>query len=78
VAYKRFAKVLQLRLQPVVMELVSPDQSAFLPLLFILDNLLLTMETMAWAKASQQPLIFLKLDFSKAYDMVEWGFIFNP
>ena len=51
--------------------LVSPDQSAFLPLCFILDNLLLTMEAMAWAEVSQQPLIFLKLDFSKAYNMVD-------
>jgi hypothetical protein len=75
VAYKLFAKVLQLRLQPVLMELISPDQSTFLPLRFILDNLLLTMETMAWVEASHQPLIFLKLDFSNAYDMVDWGFL---
>jgi hypothetical protein len=26
---------------------------------------------------SNQPLIFLKLDFSKAYDMVEYGFLFG-
>ena len=56
----------------MLMEVISPDQSAFLPLRFILDNLLITQETMAWAESSNQPLIFLKLDFSKAYDMVEW------
>ena len=70
--YKIYAKALQLRLQPVLMELISPDQSAFLPLRFILDNLLTTQEIMAWAESSNQPLIFLKLDFSKAYDMVDW------
>ena len=70
--YKIYAKALQLRLQPVLMEVISPDQSAFLPLRFILDNLLITQETMAWTESSKQPLIFLKLDFSKAYDMVDW------
>ena len=70
--YKIYAKALQLRLQPVLMDVISPDQSAFLPLRFILDNLLITQETLAWAESSNQPLIFLKLDFSKAYDMVDW------
>jgi hypothetical protein len=77
VAYKLYAKALQLRLQPVLMEIISPDQSAFLPLRFILDNILLTHETMEWATHSDQPLIFLKLDFSKAYDMVDWPFLFQ-
>ena len=56
----------------MLMEVISPDQLTFLPLRFILDNLLIMQETMAWAEASNQPLIFLKLDFSKAYDMVDW------
>lgn len=32
---------------------------------------------MAWAEHSRQPLLFLKLDNSKAYDMVEWGLFFK-
>jgi hypothetical protein len=39
VTYKIFAKALQIRLQPVLMEVISPDQSAFLPMGFILDNI---------------------------------------
>ena len=34
-------------------------------------------ETLAWAEFSNQSLLFLKLDFSKAYDMVEWGCLFK-
>jgi hypothetical protein len=77
VAYKLFAKTLQLRLQPVLMDIISYDQSAFLLLRFILDNILLTHETIDWADFLGQPLIFLKLDFSKAYDMVDWPFLFR-
>lgn len=64
--YKIYAKALQLRLQPALMDIISLDQSAFLPMRFILDNLLPTLETMAWAEQSEQALLFLKLDFSKA------------
>jgi hypothetical protein len=77
ISYKIYAKALQLRLQPVLMEVINCEQSAFLPLRFILDNILLTQETMAWADQSKQALLFLKLDFSKAYDMVEWRFLFE-
>lgn len=66
VAYKIFAKALQIRVQPILMEIISSDQSAFLPMRYILDNIFLTHETIDFAKCSRQPLLFLKLDFSKA------------
>lgn len=46
VVYKLFAKVLQIRLQSIFMDLISFDQSAFLPMRFILDNILLIHETL--------------------------------
>jgi hypothetical protein len=75
--YKFFAKLLQRRLQPVLLEVISPDQSAFLPRCYILDNIVLTQETINWAKTSNQPLVLLKLDFAKAYDRVSWRFPFK-
>ena len=42
VGYKIYTKALQLRLQPVLMELISHDQSAFLSMRLILDNIVLT------------------------------------
>ena len=77
VSYKIYAKALQLRLQEPLAEIVSPDQSAYLRNRFILDNILLTHETISWARKSQQESIFLKLDFSKAFDRVNWQFLFN-
>ena len=46
--------------------------------MFILDNTVLTQETLHWARTSKQPIIFLKLDFSKVYDKVSWHFLFKP
>ena len=77
VIYKIFAKTLQLRLQPMLRDVISPEQTAFLPLRFILDNIVLTQETLHWAKTSRQPTMFLKLNFSKAYDKVSWRFLFH-
>jgi hypothetical protein len=77
VSYKIFAKALQMRLQPILMEIISLDQSAFLPMRYILDNIFLTQETISYAKESSQPLLFLKLDFSKAYDKVDLRFFFQ-
>lgn len=47
IGYKIYAKALQLRLQLIVMDIISPEQSSFLPLRFILDNVLLTQKTLA-------------------------------
>jgi hypothetical protein len=60
--YKIYANVLQLWLHPILMDMISFDQIAFLPLTYVL----LKHETIDWAKCSTQVLIFLKLDFRKS------------
>ena len=77
VFYKIFAKTLQLRLQLILRDVISLEQTTFLPLHFILDNIVLTHESLHWAKASKQPTVFLKLDFSKVYGKVSWCFFFH-
>ena len=69
--YKIYAKALQLRLQDPLSEIISLDQCTYLKNRHILDNILLTHETLSWAKKSKQDTIFLKLDFSKAFDRVD-------
>jgi hypothetical protein len=52
------------------MEVVDIDQTTFLPIMkYILDNILLMQETINWVQRSNQTLVFLKLDFVKAYDV---------
>jgi len=58
-------------------EVISTDQSAFIPTRYILDNILLLQETISWAKESKQDAILLKLDFKKAYDTVHLPFLFG-
>jgi len=52
VSYKILTKTLQLRLQGLLQEVISPEQSAFLLLRYILDNVLLQYEMVQWAKDS--------------------------
>ena len=75
--YKVLAQPLQLRLQLILRDVISPEQTTFLLFRFILDNIILTQEPLHWTKVSRQPKVFLKLDFFKAYDKVSRHFFFN-
>ena len=54
---------------------VSESQSAFLGGNFILDGSLIVNEVLTWCKKSNVRAFMLKLDFEKAYDNVNWGFL---
>ncbi len=56
------------------MKIIDNDQIAFLPLRYILDNVLLTHQTIDWAKRFKQDMMFLKLKFAKVFDKVSWSF----
>jgi hypothetical protein len=77
VFYKIFSKALQMKLQPILMEVIDRDQSAFLPLKFILFNVLLMNEIINWVRCINQPLVVLKQIFAKVYDNVNWSFMFD-
>jgi len=62
---KIIAKILQMWLQSTLMEAISSNQSAFLLVRYILNNIILTLKTISWAKKNlNNPLFFLNLDFS--------------
>lgn len=66
----------QCRLQSILSDIASLEQSTFLPLRFLQDNIVLTHESLQWAKMSKHILFFLKLNFSKAYNKVSWRLLF--
>src|SRR4028118_2126406 len=55
-AYKILAKALQKRIKSLLPELVSPDQTAFVPKRFILDNVLVAHEVIDIARRTKQKL----------------------
>lgn len=78
VFYKIIAKLLSKRLQPVLQDIISENQSAFVPKRAITDNVLITHEVLHYlktSKAQERCFMAVKTDMSKAYDRLEWDFI---
>lgn len=66
------------RLRPILDEIISPNQSAFVPDRLIADNALVAFECFHFIQKNKRPAnaaCAYKLDLSKAYDRVDWGFL---
>ena len=75
--YLIIAKVLANRLRTVLPGLISPFQSAFLPGRQMADNIVLAEEIVASWRRNGTPGFLWKVDFSKAYDSLDWQFLWN-
>ena len=78
VVYKLVSKVLANCLKIILPQIISENQSAFLSERFITDNVLIAFELMHYLdhkKEGKENFMTVKLDMSKAYNRVKWGFI---
>jgi hypothetical protein len=73
--YKILAKTLARRLQDP--SVIRPNQTGFVEGRSILDNTFLAQEAQAWAEENNHDLVLLLLDFEKAFDRIEWSFLFE-
>jgi mannosylglycoprotein endo-beta-mannosidase len=75
--YKILAKTLASRLHMELTEIIKSNQTCFVEGRSILDNVIMAQEGLGWAEESNQDLVLLLLDFEKAFDRIEWGFLFR-
>uniref|UniRef100_A0A8R7VH72 Reverse transcriptase domain-containing protein n=1 Tax=Triticum urartu TaxID=4572 RepID=A0A8R7VH72_TRIUA len=78
VIYKLVSKCLVNRLRPCLSELISENQSAFIPGRLISDNSIIAFECIHHIqslKNTSRAACAYKLDLSKAYDRVDWDFL---
>ena len=73
IATKAIAK----RIEPYLPTLIHSDQTGFIKERYIGENIRLIEDVMEHTKLHNIPGILISLDFKKAFDSLEWGFIMN-
>ncbi|XP_026410193.1 uncharacterized protein LOC113305353 [Papaver somniferum] len=75
--YKILSKTLANRLKPFMNNIISQNQSAFIPKRSISDNIILANEAIYSVNHNDkvEGTAAIKLDVSKAYDKLEWSFL---
>lgn len=62
-------------MEEILPKIISTTQTGFVKGRYILENLITCWESLHWAKESGQNGAMLLIDFEKAYDRIEWGYI---
>lgn len=73
--YKIIAKLLANKLKRVVRNLVSRSQTTFVSDRHIQDGIVVLKEIVDLEKRQKRKCLLLRVDFKKAYDNINWGFL---
>ena len=74
---KLLARVMVARLAPALEAVIDPTQTAFLPGRWIGDNVLFHLEEIDFCQQEKVPACVVFLDFEKAYDRLDRGWLFR-
>ncbi|KAF5793118.1 putative RNA-directed DNA polymerase [Helianthus annuus] len=72
---KVISKILATRLKGVIGSVVSDVQTAYIEGRSILEGPLIVNEIVSWAKKTKRQAMLFKVDFEKAFDSLNWGFL---
>ena len=75
--YKIIAFVLSERIQYIIHNLISHDQTAYIKDRFIGNNVRLLSDVIEYCNLSNKNGVLLSVDFEKAFDTVEWNFMYE-
>ena len=75
--YKTASKVIAKGMEKVLSVLINPDQTGFVKDRYMGQNIRLVNDILEQTKLQSIPGILLQLDFCKAFDSVEWSFIYK-
>ena len=75
--YKVVTKMIVIRLRPLLPNLISPLQTAFVPERMGVDNMIIAQELIHTIslKKGQAGFMAIKIDLEKTYDKLEWHFL---
>lgn len=73
--YKILAKILANRLKMVIVSVISETQTTFVKNKQILYGVLIANEVVDETQKLKKELMLFKVDFEKAYDSVDWGYL---
>jgi hypothetical protein len=77
VSFKIFTKVMINRMTGIASKLISPSQTIFMSGRNIMEGVVMLHETIHEIHRKKMSGIMLKLDFEKAYDKVNWEFLYQ-
>ena len=73
--YKLLAKTIASRIKSVLTKIIDPDQTGFIKGRYIGENIIRTLDLLAFAEKENIPGLLISIDFEKAFDCLEWKFI---
>lgn len=77
VDYKIIAKTMARRLENILPKIINPDQAGFVKSRHGTDNVRRALNIIHYLNTHKSPAFIISLDAEKAFDRVEWPFLFN-